>query len=146
MPANSSMDSKSSMPMNGQVVAFGDSFHRGARPSQPDLAIYRGARPSRPDLSALSGAGSTTGKPPADAFMALASFVGAPTPTTVDVTVPAPTTMGDDASSAPLFEITSEIAEGPVPVHYQYVQNGNNLMLAYSFHHVLMELWRMDES
>ncbi|KAJ3361320.1 Fungalysin/Thermolysin Extracellular metalloproteinase 5, partial [Allomyces arbusculus] len=44
---------------NGQIVAVGDSFYRGARPSQPDLA-------------ALSDAGSTTtGTSPADAFKAL---------------------------------------------------------------------------
>ncbi|KAJ3358557.1 Fungalysin/Thermolysin Extracellular metalloproteinase 5 [Allomyces javanicus] len=106
---------------NGQIVAFGDSFYRGARPSQPDLA-------------ALSDAGSMTGKSPADAFKALASFVGAPTPTTVNVTIPAPTSnVSSDWHDAPVFEITSEIATAPVPVHYQYVQNGNNLALASSF-------------
>ncbi|KAJ3373367.1 Fungalysin/Thermolysin Extracellular metalloproteinase 5 [Allomyces arbusculus] len=106
---------------NGQIVAIGDSFYRGARPSQPDLI-------------ALSDAESTSGKLPADAFKALASFVGAPTPTTVNVMVPAPTTTGNasDRLSAPVFMITSEIAERPVPVHYNYVQNGNNLKLVYS--------------
>ncbi|KNE65510.1 hypothetical protein AMAG_11128 [Allomyces macrogynus ATCC 38327] len=101
---------------NGQIVAFGDSFYRGARPTQPDLA-------------ALSDARSTTGKSPADAFKALALFVGAPTPATVNVTVPAPT---GDASLVPLFEITSEIAVAAVPVRYAYVQNGNNIKLVYS--------------
>ncbi|KNE72645.1 hypothetical protein AMAG_16408 [Allomyces macrogynus ATCC 38327] len=107
---------------NGQIVALGDSF-------------YRGARPSRPDLDALSGAASTTGKSPADAFKALAAFIGAPTPTSVNVMVPASTTMSDESnwSAAPVFEITSEIATAPVPVQYHYVQNGNNLKLAYSF-------------
>ncbi|KNE72655.1 hypothetical protein AMAG_16416 [Allomyces macrogynus ATCC 38327] len=105
---------------NGQIVALGDSF-------------YRGARPSRPDLDALSDAASTTGKSPADAFKALASFVGAPTPTTVNVTVPTLTNDRPITSAAPVFEITSEIAEGPVPVQYQYVQNGNNLILAYAY-------------
>ncbi|KAJ3363235.1 hypothetical protein GGF31_001030 [Allomyces arbusculus] len=99
-----------------QIGAAGDSFYRGARTSQPAWPRSRTR-------------GSTTGTPPADAFKALALFVGAPTPTTVNVTVPAPT---GDASAAPLFEITSEIATAPVSVHYQYVQNGNNLKLAYS--------------
>ncbi|KNE70843.1 hypothetical protein AMAG_20184 [Allomyces macrogynus ATCC 38327] len=91
---------------NGQIIAFGVSFYRGARPSQPDLA-------------ALLDAGSTTGKSPADAFKALASFVGAPRPTTVNVTVPTPTITGGAASdwhASPIFEITFEIAELPMPV------------------------------
>ncbi|KNE65508.1 hypothetical protein AMAG_11126 [Allomyces macrogynus ATCC 38327] len=106
---------------NGQIVAFGDSFYRGARPTQPDLA-------------ALSDTASTMSKSPADAFMALASFVGAPTPKIVNVTVPADIVRdaSSDLHAAPVFEITSEIAMGTVPVHYQYVQNGNNLKLVYS--------------
>ncbi|KNE73228.1 hypothetical protein AMAG_17415 [Allomyces macrogynus ATCC 38327] len=112
---------------NGQIVAFGDSFYRGTRPSQPDLAA----------LSDTAGS-TTTGKSPADALKALASFVGALTPTIVNVTVPTPmtTSIGSDAASdwhaAPVFEIASEIAEAPVPVRYAYVQTGNNLQLVYS--------------
>ncbi|KNE60402.1 hypothetical protein AMAG_05791 [Allomyces macrogynus ATCC 38327] len=120
----------SETPGNGRIVALGDSFYRGARPSQPDLV-------------ALSDAGSATGKSPSDAFTALASFADAPTPTTVNVTVPAPTTTGgaSNGSAAPAFEITSNIAELPVHVRDAHAQVGNNLKLGYSFQLKRMPHW-----
>ncbi|KNE65485.1 hypothetical protein AMAG_11104 [Allomyces macrogynus ATCC 38327] len=94
---------------------------------RPDRGDWRAFAAT--DLAALSDAGSTTGKSPADVFKTLASFVGAPTPTTVNVTVPASTGI---TSSDWRAEITSENATAPVPVQYQYVLYGNNLKLAYS--------------
>ncbi|KAJ3353135.1 hypothetical protein GGF32_003197 [Allomyces javanicus] len=67
---------------NGQIMAFGDSFYRSARPSQPDLAGH-------------SDAGSTISKTPANAFKVQVSFVNAPTPSTVKVTVLGPTATAD---------------------------------------------------
>ncbi|KAJ3353133.1 Fungalysin/Thermolysin Extracellular metalloproteinase 5 [Allomyces javanicus] len=67
---------------NGQIMAFGDSFYRGARPSHPDLAGH-------------SDGGSTMSKTPANAFKVQVSFVNAPTPSTVKVTVLGPTATAD---------------------------------------------------
>ncbi|KAJ3358538.1 Fungalysin/Thermolysin Extracellular metalloproteinase 5 [Allomyces javanicus] len=117
---------------NGQVTSIGDSFYRGARPSQPDLAALSAAA-----SSGLSGARAQS---PVDAFKSLAAFVGSPSPTTVHVE-PAPTpadqtgTSGDTppATSPPLLQITSEIATAPVPVRLAYVQDGNNVKLVHSY-------------
>ncbi|KAJ3361323.1 hypothetical protein GGF31_002268 [Allomyces arbusculus] len=112
---------------NCQIVALSDSFYRGARLSQPELAV-------------LLDAGSTTRKSPADVFRSLASNIGAPTPTMVNVTASVPTNnASSDCHAAPILEITSEIATVPVPVHYQYVQNDNNLKPAYSLQ--LKQTW-----
>ncbi|KNE72648.1 hypothetical protein AMAG_16410 [Allomyces macrogynus ATCC 38327] len=111
---------------NGQVRSIGDSFYRGARPSQPDLAALLAA--------ASSGLSSSRGQSPVDAFKSLAAFVVSPSPTMVGM-IPAPTPTDTSASTAnpPLFLITSDIAKKPVPVRQAYVQDGNNLKLVYSF-------------
>ncbi|KNE72650.1 hypothetical protein AMAG_16411 [Allomyces macrogynus ATCC 38327] len=117
---------------NGQVKSIGDSFYRGARPSQPDLAALSAA--------ASSGLSSSSVQSPVDAFKSLAAFVGSPSPTTVHVEPsPTPTDQTGTSDDLPpttnpaLFQITSEIAKQPVPVRRAYVQDGNNLKLVYSF-------------
>ncbi|KAJ3367904.1 Fungalysin/Thermolysin Extracellular metalloproteinase 5 [Allomyces arbusculus] len=111
---------------NGQVTSIGDSFYRGARPSQPDLAALSAAA-----SSGLSRDGVLS---PVDAFKSLAAFVGLPSPTTVDV-IPEPTPTDTPAPSTnlPLLQIKSEIATAPVPVRLAYMQDGNNLKLVYSY-------------
>ncbi|KAJ3357222.1 Fungalysin/Thermolysin Extracellular metalloproteinase 5 [Allomyces javanicus] len=103
---------------NGQVTSIGDSFYRGARPSQPDMAGLFSARVQSP----------------VDAFKSLAAFVGSPSPTTVGVfPAPTPTDTATTTTNPPMFLITSEIAKKPVPVRRAYVQDGNNLKLVYSY-------------
>ncbi|KAJ3367910.1 Fungalysin/Thermolysin Extracellular metalloproteinase 5 [Allomyces arbusculus] len=111
---------------NGQVMSIGDSFYRGARPSQPDLAALSAA--------ALSSLSSARVQSPVDAFKSLAAFVGSPSPTTVGVIpAPTPTDTSTPTTNPPLFLITSDIAKKPVPVRRAYVQSGNNLKLVFSY-------------
>ncbi|KNE65482.1 hypothetical protein AMAG_11102 [Allomyces macrogynus ATCC 38327] len=78
------------IPSNGQVTSIGDSFYRGARPSQPNVDALSAAAP--PGLS------SDGVQPPVGAFKSLAVFVGSPSPTTVHVE-PAPTSTDQTGTS-----------------------------------------------